>query len=197
MVWSIIIWVLLGAVIAWATSVLWRHPHGCIMDGIISVLGMIAGVIVYGAAVGSPELFEVTIFSIIAGVATAFVSLAIVRAVRRDLEAETEPSAEQAAGWEREEAPPEPEEPLSEREPEDLGEGRLPGEVPPSEREEPRTPPAEEATGHPLDEPMVEHEPRNVPTENRPEESSPGPEEVPEQEERETPRDEETPPSRA
>jgi uncharacterized membrane protein YeaQ/YmgE (transglycosylase-associated protein family) len=186
MVWSIIIWLLLGAVFAWITSVVWRHPHGCIMDGAISVTGMIAGVLIYGAVVGSAQLLEVTGFSILAGVVTAFIALAVTRAVRRDVEAETKP-LEKAEGWEREDAPPEPEEPLSEREPEELGEGSP---------EESETVSEEPMIDTPPQEPMVEHEPRNVPTENRPDDGSPGPEEVPEQEEPETPRDEETPPPR-
>ena len=134
MVLSIIAWILIGVVIAWMTSVLWQHPQGCIMDGIISVLGVVAGVIVYGAIVGSDQLLELDFFSIVAGVVTAFVALAITRAVREDVEAETEP-ADQAEGWEHEEAPPEPEKPLSERDPEDVGEGTLP------EHTEEETPP--------------------------------------------------------
>jgi uncharacterized membrane protein YeaQ/YmgE (transglycosylase-associated protein family) len=193
---SIIVWILIGAVIAWITSVLWRHPHGCVMDGVISVVGVIAGVLVYGAIVGSAELIEVNIFSILAGVVVAFVALAITRAVRRDVEAETEPSGEQAAGWEAEEAAPAPDKPLSERDPEDVGEARLPDEKPPSERET-ETPPEHQMTEHPPEEPMVEHEPRHVDTEHRPDDGSPGPDEVPDQEERESPHDEDTPPPRA
>lgn len=129
MVWSIIIWILLGAVIAWITSVLWRHPHGCIMDGLISVVAMVTGVILYGAIVGSAELLELTVFSLVSGVALALIALAVARAWRRDVEAETEP-LEEAEGWEREDAPPAPDEPLSEREPEDIGEGTLPEDTP-------------------------------------------------------------------
>jgi hypothetical protein len=113
------------------------------------------------------------------------VALAVVRAWRTDVEAETEP-AEEAAGWEPEDAPPAPKEPLSEREPEDVGEGTLPEEETP---EEPMV-------SAPPDEPMIEHEPRNVDTSNRPDDGSPGPEEVPDQEEPETPRDEGTSPPR-
>ena len=147
MVWSIIIWLLLGAVFAWIASVVWRHPHGCIMDGLISVLGMFAGVIIYGAVVGSPELLEVTGFSILSGVIMAFVALAVTRAVRREVEAETEPSAEEAMGWEAEDAPPEPEEPLSEREPEELGEGTLPEGAPEPPEETPKQDSPHEHTG--------------------------------------------------
>ncbi len=178
---SIIAWILIGAFLAWITGVLWSHKQGCIMDGVVAIAGVFAGTIVYGAIVGSEQLIELTFFSILAGVVTGFAALAIVRAVERDVEAETEPSAEEAAGWESEEAPPELDEPPSEREPEDLGEGGL----------------SEQGSGHPPEEPVVDHEPRNVDTENRPEDGSPGPEEVPEQEEPETPHDEDTPPPRA
>jgi len=122
MVWSIIIWLLLGALVAWITSTLWRHPQGCMMDGLVSVVGMVTGVILYGAIVGSAELLELNIFSLLSGVAVAFLALAAVRAWRRDVQAETEP-LENAEGWEPEEAPPKPDKPLSERDPEDVGEG--------------------------------------------------------------------------
>lgn len=137
MVLSVIAWILIGAFIAWLTGVLWSHKQGCIMDGLVAIVGALAGTIVYGAIVGSAELIELTFFSILAGVVTGFLALAVVRAVERDIEAETEPAAE-AEGWEREDAPPAPEKPLSERDPEDVGEGTLPEDTESEEKPPPR-----------------------------------------------------------
>jgi uncharacterized membrane protein YeaQ/YmgE (transglycosylase-associated protein family) len=109
MVWSLVVWALIGAFVGWLTSVLWRHPQGCIMDGAVAVVAMVAGAIIYGAIVGSPQLLELTLFSLLSGVLLALVALTVVRAWRTDVEARTKPAAE-AMGWEREEAPPAPEE---------------------------------------------------------------------------------------
>ncbi|MFW6438109.1 MAG: GlsB/YeaQ/YmgE family stress response membrane protein [Armatimonadota bacterium] len=196
MVVSIIVWLLVAAVIAWITSILWQHPHGCIMDGAIAVVGMFAGWAIYGAVVGTPQLLELSFFSLLSGIALAVIALAVARAWRREEEAETEP-LERVEGWEREDARPRPEKPLSEREPEEVGEGRLPDERPRDEREEDELPREKPMIGTPPQEPMIEHEPGDVNQSNRPTDGSPGPEEIPEQEEPETQRDEETPPPRA
>lgn len=136
MVISIISWVLIGAFIGWLSSVLWQHPQGCIMDGIVSVVAMLTGVILYGAIAGGPELVELSVFSFISGALLAVLALAVVRAWRTDVEARTVP-ADEAVGWEPEEAPPAPEEPLSEQAPEDVGQGTLPRDV---QEDEPSTP---------------------------------------------------------
>ncbi|MFO8079388.1 MAG: hypothetical protein R6V07_03680 [Armatimonadota bacterium] len=171
-IWSIFAWLLIGAFLGWITSVLWRHPQGCMMDGVVAIVAMIAGALIYGAIVGSEQLIELTGMSLLAGVLLAVIALAVVRGWRTDVEAETEP-ADEAAGWEPEDAPPAPTEPLSEREPEDVGKGTMP------EEETPQEPMVQDVP----DEPMVEHEPRNVDTSNRPDDGSPGPEEIPDQQE--------------
>jgi|LSQX01.1.fsa_nt_gb uncharacterized membrane protein YeaQ/YmgE (transglycosylase-associated protein family) len=107
MVVSIIVWVLVGAFIGWITSVLWKHPQGCIMDGIIAVLAMVAGVIIYGAIAGPGELLDLSVFSLLAGAVLAIIALAIVRGWRTDEEARTAPPGE-AEGWEAEDAAPAP-----------------------------------------------------------------------------------------
>ncbi|MFW5866812.1 MAG: hypothetical protein ACOCX2_03285 [Armatimonadota bacterium] len=195
MVVSIIVWLLVAAVIAWITGVLWRHPQGCMMDGMISVLAMLTGWVIYGAIVGSPQLLELSIFSLLSGIVLAVIALAVVRAWRLDEEAQTRP-VEEAEGWEAEDARPRADKPLSERDPEDVGEGRLPEEETREEREDAETPPEKPMVSAPLDEPMIEHEPRDADTHERPDDGSPGPEEIPEQEEPETPRDDETAPPR-
>jgi uncharacterized membrane protein YeaQ/YmgE (transglycosylase-associated protein family) len=107
MVVSIIVWVLVGAFIGWITSVLWKHPQGCIMDGIIAVLAMVAGVIIYGAIAGPGELLDLGVFSLLSGAALAIIALAIVRGWRTGVEARTVPPGE-AEGWEHEGAAPTP-----------------------------------------------------------------------------------------
>ena len=185
-VWSIFAWLLIGAFLGWIANVLWRHPQGCVMDGLVAIVAVFAGVIIYGAIVGPPELLNLTPLSLFAGVFVALIALAVVRAWRTDVEAETV-ELEEVEGWEPEDAPPAPEEPLSERESEDAGEGRV------SEEEMPERPMVRDVP----DEPMIEHEPRNVDTSNRPDDGSPGPAEVPDREEPESPRDEPTAPPRA
>ncbi|HCA46121.1 MAG TPA: hypothetical protein DEP45_01830 [Armatimonadetes bacterium] len=107
MVVSIIVWVLIGACIGWITSVLWKHPQGCVMDGIIAVLAMIAGAIIYGAIAGPGELLDLGVFSLLSGIVLAFIALAVARGWRTDVEARTVPPGE-AEGWEPEDAPPAP-----------------------------------------------------------------------------------------
>lgn len=110
-------------------SVLWRHPQGCLWDGAIGVIGALVGVLAYDAAAGEENLLVVSGFSVLAGIAGAMVAIAIARGVRRsEMAEETAPSSGEAAGWEAEDAPPAPEEPLS-------------------EREEPEEPPATEESG--------------------------------------------------
>jgi uncharacterized membrane protein YeaQ/YmgE (transglycosylase-associated protein family) len=107
MVVSIIVWVLVGAFIGWITSVLWKHPQGCIMDGIIAVLAMVAGVIIYGAIAGPGELLDLSVFSLLAGAVLAIIALAVVRGWRTGVEARTVPPGE-AEGWEHGDAAPTP-----------------------------------------------------------------------------------------
>jgi len=195
MVVSVIVWLLVAVVIAWITSVLWQHPQGCIMDGVISVIAMFTGWVIYGAVVGSSQLLDLSFFSLLSGIVLAFIALAVVRAVRTEEESETEP-LRTPEGWEPEDAPPAPKEGLSKRRPEDVGEGRLPDEEPREEREEGELPPEEPMVERPPKEPMIRHTPRDVNMHDRPDDGSPGPADIPEREERETPRDEDTPPPR-
>lgn len=171
-IWSIFAWLLIGAVLGWIASILWRHPQGCVMDGAVAIAAMVAGALIYGAVVGTPQLIALTPMSLLAGVLLGIIALAIVRAWRTDVEAETLPRGE-AAGWEPEDAPPAPKQPLSEREPEEVGEGTRP------EEETPEKPITE---GVP-DEPLVEHEPKETQRGPRPDDGSPGPEEIPDQQE--------------
>jgi uncharacterized membrane protein YeaQ/YmgE (transglycosylase-associated protein family) len=127
-------WLLIGAFVGWLTSVLWRNPQGCIWDGAIAIAGMLAGMVVYGVAVGSPELLELDIFGVIAGVLTALVALAIARALSGGHEGArvVEPGTPHATGWEPEDAYPAPKRPLSERPKDEPGQS----EVSETEREE-------------------------------------------------------------
>jgi len=118
MVLGLISWALLAAFVAWITGVLWRHPQGCIWDGAISVVGMFAGVIIYGVVMGGEHLLELHVFSVLAGVLTALLALAVSRGFQTEEEAVVRRTLCAPTGWEEEEAPPRPTQTLSEIEPE-------------------------------------------------------------------------------
>ena len=122
---SFIIWVLIALVVAWFMSLIWSNPQGCIWDGGISIVAALTGVIVFGAITGPEQLLEINIFSLLAGIITALIALAVVRGVGRSEEpARTDETTHpgEPMGVEKEAEEPLAEEPLSERPPEELGE---------------------------------------------------------------------------
>ncbi len=129
MVWSLIVWIVVGVIVAWFTGIVWKHPQGCLMDGSIAILGALAGVIVYGAIAGPDTLLDVSWISLVIGILTAVLALAISRALgKTDSPGEVVETRdpEEAMGVEPEDAPPKPEKPLSEQPPDELGQGELP-----------------------------------------------------------------------
>jgi hypothetical protein len=127
-------WVVIAAIVAWITGILWRNPRGCLVDGALSLVGMFVGVIAYGLIAGSPQFLEMSFFSVAAGVIVAVLALVIGRAATRAQEARTEAESSAAAeGWEAEDASPAPEEPLSERPREEAEEPEA-GDLPPPRR---------------------------------------------------------------